>query len=101
MLIDQFGESIFFVPATGGRRAISAIIERNPPAVFDAAGNPVFPRATLRVFNSATSGISSREVDIGTDQILMRLKNGDTEYKFFSLMTLLSQDSGVTQLALI
>jgi hypothetical protein len=101
MLMEQFGESIVYLPNGGGPRKISAIIERNPPAIFDAAGNAVLPTATLRVYNSHQSGIASREVDIGADQLEFLLKVGDPIPKRFSLMTLLSQDSGVTQLAVI
>ncbi len=101
VLLDQFGETIVYLPANGGRRSISAIIERNPPAVFNASGNAVLPTLMLRVHNSCRSGIASNEVDIGTDQIELVLKVGDTIPQTFSLMTMLSQDSGVTSLALI
>jgi hypothetical protein len=101
MLLSQFGESVSYYPKGGGRREILAIIERNPPAVFDASGNAVMPTATIRVHNSCRSGISSREVDIGKDEIEFVLKVGQTIPKTFSFMTLLSQDSGVTHLAVI
>lgn len=101
MLLDQFGESIVYLPNGGGPRKILAIIERNPPALFDGAGNAVLPTATLRVYNSAQSGIASREVDIGVDEVEFLLKIGDSIPKRFSFMTLMSQDSGVTQLAVI
>jgi len=101
MLLDQFGEPIVYLPSGGGRRSITAIVERNPPTVFDASGNAVLPTATIRIYNSCRSGISSREVNTGTDEIEMPLKVGDTIPKRFSLMTLLAQDSGVTYLAVI
>ena len=100
-LLANFGESITYHPTAGGRRPILAIVERNPPAIFDASGNAVLPTATIRVFNSCRSGISSRELDIGKDEIEMIGKVGETIPKRFSLMTLMSQDSGVTVLALI
>ena len=101
MLLEQFGESIAYYPKGGGRREIFAIIERSPPAVFDAGGNAMLPTFTVRVLNSARSGISSREVDIGSDQLEMVAKIGETTRKRYSLMTLVSQDSGVTQLAVV
>jgi hypothetical protein len=101
MLLDNFGESVVYFPNGGGRRSILAIVERNPPAIFDASGNAVLPTATIRVYNSCRSGIASREVDIGTDEIEMVGKVGETIPKRFSLMTMMSQDAGVTQLALI
>ena len=101
MLLSQFGESITYHPKAGGRRPILAIVERNPPTIFDAAGNAVLPSMTIRVPNSCRSGISSREVDIGKDEIEVVGKIGETIPKRFSLMTMTSQDSGVTVLALI
>jgi hypothetical protein len=101
MLLSQFGESITYYPNGGGRREILAIIERNPPAIFDASGNAVLPTATLRVYNSCRSGIASQEIDIGKDEIEFVLKVGQTLPKRFSFMTLVSQDSGVCQLAVI
>jgi hypothetical protein len=101
MLLEQFGEPIVYLPSGGGRRSITAIVERNPPSVFDASGNAVLPTATIRIYNSCRSGISSKEVNTGTDEIEMVLKVGDTIPKRFSLMTLLAQDSGVTYLAVI
>ncbi len=100
-LLDQFGESITYLPKAGGRRPILAIVERNPPAIFDASGNAVLPTATIRTSNSCRSGISSHEVDIGSDQIEMVGKIGETIPKTFSLMTMTSQDAGVTVLALV
>jgi hypothetical protein len=101
LLLSEFGESIVYLPRGGGRRSITAIVERNPPAVFDASGNAVMPTATIRVYNSCRSGISSREVDTGKDEVEMVLRVGETIPKRFSLMTLLSQDAGVTHLAII
>jgi len=101
MLLDQFGEPIVYLPSGGGRRSITAIVERNPPSVFDASGNAVLPTATIRIYNSCRSGISSKEVNTGTDEIEMVSKVGDTIPKRFSLMTPLAQDSGVTYLAVI
>jgi hypothetical protein len=101
MLLEQFGERIVYLPRGGGRREIQAIVERDPPAVFDASGNAVMPTATFRVYNSCRSGIASQEVDTGKDEIEMKLKVGDQQPKTFSVMTLLAQDSGVTHLAII
>jgi hypothetical protein len=101
MLLDNFGESITYLPYSGGSRSIIAIVERDPPAILDAAGNAVMPTATIRVYNSCRSGISSKELDSGKDEIEMVLKVGDTLPKRMSIMQMISQDSGVTSLAVI
>lgn len=101
MLLDNFGESVVFFPNGGGRRSVLAIIERNPPAIFDASGNAVLPTATIRVYNSCRSGISSQEINIGKDEIEFVLKIGQALPKRFSFMTLMSQDAGVCQFAVV
>ena len=101
MLLSQFGESITYWPRAGGSRPIEAIVEREPPAVYDASGNAVMPRAVIRVFNSCRSGISSREVNSGGDEIEMMLNIGDQLPKRMSIMVMQSQDSGVTSLAVM
>ena len=100
-LLGQFGEPITYQPTAGGERSISAIVERDPPAIFDASGGAVLPKLTIRVLNSATDGISSDEVNIGTDEISIRLHVSDALPKTFSFMTQLSEDSGVSGFALI
>ena len=98
-LLENFGEPITYYPTGGGKRKLMAIVERNPPAIISVTGNAVMPSATIRVHN-ARCGIQSSTVNIGTDEIELPLEIGDTTLKRFSLMTLLSQDSGVTHLAL-
>jgi hypothetical protein len=100
MLLANFGESITYFPQGGGSRPIQAIIDRDPPAIFDAAGNAVLPVAMVRVYNSCRSGISSHELDTGTDEIEFPLRIGDTLPKRFSVMQMQTQDSGVVSLAL-
>lgn len=100
-LLTQFGESITYLPAGGFSRCIQAIVERSPPAVYDASGNAVMPRAVVRVYNSCRSGIASSEVDSGTDEVELPLKIGDSTPKRMSVMVMQSEDSGVTVLAVM
>ena len=99
-LLAKFGEPITYLPAAGGRRQIQAIVERDPPAILDGTGNAVFPKVMIRVNNSDRSGIWSKTVNIGSDQIELPLRIGDKTLTRFSMMQLLSQDSGVTSLAI-
>lgn len=96
-LLNQFGESITYLPRAGGTRSITAIIEREPPAIFDAAGNTVLPQFIVRVYNSCRSGISSKEIDTGGDEVEFLRKIGDVIPSTFSVGQLLSQDAGVTR----
>lgn len=99
MLLEQFGESITYCPHRGAVRSIDAIVDREPAAVLDAAGNAVLPTLTVRVYNSTTSGISSAEINVGRDELMLPLKVNDSGTHRFSVMTLVSQDAGVTHLA--
>jgi hypothetical protein len=101
LLLSQFGESITYWPRAGGSRLIDAIIEREPPAIYDASGNAVMPRAVIRVYNSCRSGIASNEIDTGGDEVELELKIGDRIKKRCSVMVMQSQDSGVTVLAVM
>jgi hypothetical protein len=101
LLLSQFGEPITYRPRAGGTRPIDAIVEREPPAIYDASGNAIMPKAVIRVYNSCRSGIASNEVDTGGDEIEMPLKIGDALPKRMSVMVMQSQDSGVTVLAVM
>lgn len=99
ILLSQFGESIVYAPLAGGERPIEAIIEREPPAIFDVAGNAVLPKAILRVTNSCRSGVASNEIDTGSDEFEFVLNVGEVIPKRFSVLRVISQDSGVLQVA--
>lgn len=101
MLLSQFGESITYLPYGGGSRSITAIVDREPPAILDAAGNTVLPQFIVRVYNSATTGISSTELDKGKDELQFPKKVGAATDSTFSIGHLISQDAGVVQLAVI
>lgn len=98
-LIALFGESITYWPGFGGSRIIQAIVDRDPPEILDGSGNAVKPKATIQVFNSRKTGIESRELDIGRDEVEFALMIDDPKTQRFSLMVLTSSSGGVTVLA--
>ena len=99
LLLTQFGEPITYMPNGGVSRTVKAIVEREPLAIFDAVGNAIFPSAMIRVSNCRSGGVHARDVDTGKDQFEFVLDIGDTSPRRFSVMRLVSQDSGVTYLA--
>jgi hypothetical protein len=101
MLLSNFGESITYLPNGGGERPIQAIVDRDPPAILDAAGNAVVPQFIVRVSNSCRSGISSRELDTGKDQLRFTKRIGEAIPVSLSIGMILSQDAGVVQLAVM
>lgn len=100
-LLDTFGESITYYPGAGGSRSIVGIINRDPPELIDGSGNSIKPKATIQVTNSATLGISSRELDTGRDEISFMLKVGDSIATRLSVSALLSSGGGVTVLVVL
>ena len=98
-LLDQFGEPLLYLPCPGQPRLITAIIDREPPAILDGSGNAVMPSAILQVVNSRRTGIARLELDIGRDQVEFALKVGCENKTKFSLMVLQSSSGGITVIA--
>lgn len=99
--VDEFAESVVYKPRNGGARTIYAIVDRDPPAVYDAAGNVVLPAFRLSVRNSCTLGISSKELDTGGDSVELVRKLGDAVPVTVSIMRMAYQDEGVVEIDLM
>ncbi len=96
----QFSEPIVYYLAALPSRSLDAIIERGPPAFYDAAGNVVLPSFIVRMDNDATSGVLASEVDTGGDEVELIKELGGVTASRTSVLKIISQDSGVTVLAL-
>lgn len=92
------GETITYRPKVGGSYERTAIVERNPPALFDAAGNAVAPTAIVYLHNDATTGVDANNLNTGGDKIDIALRNGATPTTQ-SVYQVLSTDGGITELA--
>jgi hypothetical protein len=99
-LLAEFGEPVTYYFAGGGSRSIDAIIERNPPAIFDQAGNPMQIDIVIRLKRHATSGVLSNEVNRGSDSVEVKKRVDDAAVSRFTVVRKLSDDSGVLVLAL-
>lgn len=75
---DEFAETVTYKPRGGGTRAIKAVVDRNPPAYKGPSGKIVTPVLAIRVPNSATTGISSAELDTGGDKVSVAKRIGET-----------------------
>jgi len=100
-LLTQFGEPVVYLLAGGGTRSFDAIIERSPPAIYDAAGNVVMPKYTIRFSGSCKGGVQAKEVNTGGDRVSFIAEVGDAVPTKCTVMQIMSQDSGVIQLALM
>lgn len=92
------GETVTYRPKVGGSYERTAIVERNPPAIFDAVGNVVSPSAIVRFHNDATIGVNPVTLNTGGDEIDIALRNGATPTTR-SVFQVISTDGGVTVLA--
>ena len=68
-------EEITYTPATGTARTVRALVLRRQTADY---GNSVAPVLSVSVANDATSGISSTEINVGSDTITVAERPGAT-----------------------
>lgn len=94
-----FGEPIVYFLRAGGRRSITAIINRDPPAFYGPTGDIITPKFTVRFDNDCTTGVLSSEIDI-LDCVELLAELGDTRPTRTTVLKLMSQDSGVCVVAL-
>ena len=73
-----FGESVTYLKGGTVERAITAIVDRNPPAPLQEAMDALRPRCILTVANSNTTEIASSEIDTGTDLVSVAVRSGGT-----------------------
>ena len=99
-LLAEFGEPVVYYFAGGGSRSINAILERNPPAIFDQAGNPMQIEIVMRVRRHVTKGILSNEVNRGIDAVEILRRVDDAAATRYTVVRKLSDDGGVVTLAL-
>lgn len=100
VLIEEHGEQVTYYPRGGGSRTINAIVDREPPAVFDQSGRVIKTSFLARVFNDCETGILASELDTGGDDIELILKIGSAVAVRRPIVRIVSQDSGVLQLAI-
>lgn len=99
VLLAEFGESITYTPLGESGRTFDAILERSPPSIYDSAGNVVTPAFIVRFHNDATLGVAASEIDTGGDTIELVPVLGSAVKKTYQVIRLISQDSGVCQVA--
>ena len=95
----HFGEPIVYKFRAGGRRAIDAIINRDPPAFYSPAGDIIKANFIIRVDNDCRTGVLSSEVD-SNQKVELLAELGDIKPTEVTVLVLKSQDSGVCVIAL-
>jgi hypothetical protein len=98
---EDFAEAIVYYFAVGGSRSINAIVDRNPPAIYDAAGTVVMPSFIVTIDNDCTTGVTRGEMNTGGDEIELLAEYGDVQRTRLTVMMEVGRDFGGTiQLAL-
>lgn len=97
--LEKFGETITYLPGSGGSRSILAIVNR--PEASKISGLPHGSGAALiiEVANDVTTGISAAEVDRGRDKVQLPERFGDA-VKTKRITNILAQDAGMIKLEL-
>ncbi len=76
-LIDEFGESVIYLPFGGLPRTINAIVNRSQPqGSVEGMPRATVPTITVSARNDATTGILRSEVNSGKDQIQLAIRKG-------------------------
>lgn len=96
-LMAQFGDDvIYYAGGVGDGRAIKGMIERDV-SVISEAGDVVGLAFVIRVLDNDTTGISSTEVDTGTDLIGVSLRVGE-EMQQRQVVRVISTENGIVRL---
>ena len=94
---EEFAEEVTYYPhrfygeAARDPRVINAIVFREPIQALDSSGNVHTPVFYVHVANDVTIGIASEEIDLGGDQILMPVRDGETP-ELRSVLQITTQD---------
>lgn len=97
---DEFAETITYTFRAGGSRSIKAIIDRSPPAVYDAAGEVVMPEYIITIHHDPVTGVEADEINTGGDTVTLTETLGKSMTNNKTVMVLLNQDFGMVELAL-
>ena len=92
-LLRQFGETVLYYPCGPETREIQAIVIRDMAAIIAAVGDVVGQSLILRVKNDSVEGISSTEIDTGTDRIYVALE-ADGEQTIRTIVQVLGDSNG-------
>ena len=88
---NDFAERIVYFFRGGGSESVSGLVDRNPPAIYDAAGNIVLPEFQITIANSCVSGITSARIDTG-DEVEIVAEYGRPVLKRCTVISVSEQD---------
>jgi hypothetical protein len=91
---DDFAESVTYYKRDGSARVIQAVVLREGYEALAEANDAIVPVLELHVANSDTLGISSGELNTGTDAIGVSMRVGQPE-QVRAIIRMVSHDEGM------
>jgi len=92
-------EALYQKLGESGSRSIRIVIDRQEPEGAEDRTKARFPVVTCWVRNDDLTGISSAEIDTGSDKLYLPPRQGLGE-KWFRITRVVSEDNGLLQLEL-
>jgi hypothetical protein len=89
---NDFAERIVYHFRGGGSESVSALVNRNPPAIYDDASNIVLPSFEITIANSCVSGITSAKINVGGDEVDVVKEFGNPQLKRCAVLQVTEQD---------
>lgn len=93
----QFAETVVYRPKAGTARAITAIVDRNPPEAANEAGAMNQNRFVVCVKDDELDGVGIRELNTGGDAFDIEKRRGEAASTMY-VSKLLNQDGGYLEL---
>lgn len=99
--VEEFAETVVYFFKGGGSRPIAAVIDRNPPEIYDPAGNVVLAAYTITIDDDCVAGVLRSEIDTGGDEVDVVAENGSAPPTRVTVLQVVEGDfGGSIQLAL-
>jgi hypothetical protein len=96
-LFNHFGEQVAFEP-TGTPRLVTALVERNPPVIYDEGGSAYMTDWVIRVADDDVLGISVDDITRGVTQVSILEEAAGSTYRLKTIVQIESRANGILQL---
>ena len=89
---DDFAEAVTYLPRSGAAREINAVVIRQ--SLQEETDGIVMPVFEVHVANDTTYGISGEELNVGLDQIMLPIRDGEDSVTK-TIVHVITQDHGM------
>lgn len=99
-LLHHFGEQVSVIVA-GVERSIAAMVERNPPVIYEEGGGVYLDDYVIRVKDNPSLGLTPQEITRGQTLVTMQDRaNGEAGIVTKTIVAIELQANGILQLRL-